>query len=341
MGFRSTRVAVACAAVTVTVVAAGVGVHASAATQREPEPSVPDPLAVARDAVTKSTFTGTVRVEWVDGTKRHSQEVKVADDDGLLVVGSQRRVMADGDEGLVRESDGWVALGADASTDSGPAATVNYRFTALADGVVAGHQTRVIEAVQLHGPLRERFYLDRDTGVLLRRQQIEHGRTVRTVEFVAISAVRPAATPPPTLPRAHDRASQVSPASLGRGWQAPRRVGAGFELVDAYRRKDGSLQLYYTDGLHGMSVFELHGRLNHDALPSGGHDATLDGHRVRVYDSAGARTFVWDTDRAVYACVTDAGPTAVEALLAKLPAHRGRGVVAGLTHFVLAPFSWE
>jgi sigma-E factor negative regulatory protein RseB len=332
-------------AVCVAVIAAGVGVatgvHAWAAQRVEPGPSPQDPLTTAREAVTKSTFTGIVRVQWFDGEHHHTQRVEVDDNNGLLVVGTSRGVMTDGETGLVRESDGWAALGADTTTQSGPAPTDNYRFSTLADEVVAGRSTRVVEAVQLHGTLRERFFLDRETGVLLRREQIESGRTVRTVEFVTISPLQAAAPPPPTHPRPRHRAVRVSTTKLGRGWDAPRALGNGFELVDAYRRSDGSLQLYYSDGLHGMSVFEQRGRLAHDAFPGGGHDATLSGHRVRVYDNAGGRTIVWDTGRAVYACVTDAPPGAVGTLLTKLPAHRGRGTVAGVMHFVLAPFSWE
>jgi sigma-E factor negative regulatory protein RseB len=317
------------------------GVRVRNAEGTEPGPSVQDPLATAREAVTKATFTGTVRVRWFDGKHQHTERVEVDDDNGLLVVGSSRSVITDGEEGLVHASDGWLALGADSSTQLGPLATANYRFSTLPDEVVAGRTTQVVEAVQLRGPLRERFFLDRATGVLLRREQIERGRTVHTVEFVTISGLAPAAKSPPTPPRAQHRVARVSTAELGRGRRPPRVVGNGFELVDAHRRPDGTLQLYYSDGLHGMSVFEQRGKLKHDALPEGGHDATLSGRRVRVYEGAAGRTFVWDTGNAVYACVTDAPLGAVGALLTKLPAHPTRGAMRSVMHFVLAPFSWE
>jgi hypothetical protein len=315
-------------------------VHAWAAPS-DPASSAPEPLAIAREALTKLTFTGTVLVSWFDGKRTHSQRVPVDDDNGLLVVGSARRVMTDGDEGVVREGDGWAALGADAAARSKPAPTQNYRFVSTPDDSVAGRNARVIEAVQLKGSLRERFSLDRDTGVLLRREQIEGGRSVRTVEFVSISGLRPATTPPPTLPDARHRASNVSTDNLDRRWHVPRDIGEGFELVDAHRHSDGALQLYYSDGLHGLSLFEKRGRLDHDALPGSGRDTTVNGHSVRVYDNAAGRTLVWDTSTSVYACVTDAPPGAVPTLLQKFPAHRGRGALTGLMHFVLAPFSWE
>jgi hypothetical protein len=330
----------ACVAVVVTSVGIVAGIHAWAA-PRGPVPPLENPLASARDAMARSTFTGTVRVEWFDGHRDHAESVKVDDNNGLLVVGASRQVMGDGEEGLVREADGWIALGADGSTLAGPPPGKNYRLSMLPDQVVAGRTTYVVEAVRLQGSLTERFFLDQATGLLLRREQIERGRTIRTVEFVAISDLRAAGTSRPTRPQPQHRASPVSTTNLSRTWDVPRSLANGFELVDAYRRPDGSLQLYYSDGLLGMSVFEQHGTLIHDAMPSGGHDATVSGRRVRVYDAAGGRTIVWDTGKAVYACVTDAPPSAVGSLLTKLPAHRGRGALAGAMHFVLAPFSWE
>lgn len=330
-----------CVAVVVGSVGFGAAVHGWALPRDEPaSPSVPDPLTMARDAVTRSSFTGTVRVQWLDGTHRRTQDVRVDDDNGLLVIGAARAVMSDADEGLVHESDGWVAMGTDPATDSGPAATANYRFSSLGDATVAGRTATVVEAVRLRGGLRERFYLDVATNVLLKREQIERGRTVRTIEFVSVTSLEHADAPPPATPQPTRRVSPVATSKLS-GRDAPRALGNGYELVDAYRRPDGSLQLYYSDGLHGMSVFEERGRLRHDAFPSGGRDATIDGHSVRVYDGAAGRTIVWDTGHGVYASVTDAPSSAVAPLLAKFPAHRNRSGLAGLVHFVLAPFSWE
>ncbi len=332
-------------AICVAVVVAGVGVgavvHGWALSRGDPAaPSVPDPLTTARAAVTKSTFEGTVRVEWLDGGRPRTEDVHVDDDNGLLVVGDSRAVMSDGEEGLVRESDGWIALAGDAATASTPVATSNYRFSTLGNTTVLGRPARVVEAVGLRGGLRERFYLDVDTDVLLKREQIDRGRTVRSVGFVSITRLEHAEAAQPAAPQPRERMSPLVTTEL-TGREAPRVLGNGYELADAYRRPDGSLQLYYSDGLHGMSVFEQRGRLRHDAFPVGGRDTTINGHAVRVYAGPAGRTIVWDTGRAVYACVTDAPLSAAGALLAKFPAHRSRSGLVGLMHFVLAPFSWE
>ena len=113
-------------AVVVVVVLVGAGIHAWAATPVDSGSAATDPLAVARGAVTKLTFTGTVLVQWFDGKKQHARRVQVDDDNGLLVVGASRRVMTDGEEGVVRESNGWVALGADPASREQPAPTDLY-----------------------------------------------------------------------------------------------------------------------------------------------------------------------------------------------------------------------
>ncbi len=121
---------------------------------------------------------------------------------------------------------------------------------------------------------------------------------------------------------------------------APKRVGNGFVLSGVYSQPDGSVQLYYSDGLLGLSVFEREGELDWGALPAGGRTTELDGRRSRVYTTAAGTAVVWGDDDVTYTCVTDAPLDEVAAVAADLVTRRTRGVLEDVGRFVTAPFSW-
>jgi hypothetical protein len=301
-------------------------------------------IAAARGAVTKYAFSGVVAIEWVAAGTTHRERVPVTEEGGLLVLGSSRRAMGTDSESLVHEANGWFGLSADGAPEAAPDPFDNYDISVAPGDAVAGRATTMVTAVShADHAVQERLSFDNDTGILLQRVQLDGTRTERSVGFVEISRPVPATatTPPPTPPSTTHRATPLPPKHLGKGWDAPHSLGDGFQLLDAYRRSDGSMQLYYSDGLVGMSVFEEKGTLDTDALPHGGRTATVAGRRARVYETAGGRTVVWGTDKIVYTCVTDASARTMDALLGKLPAERSHGIVARVTHFVLGPFSWN
>jgi hypothetical protein len=53
-------------------------------------------------------------------------------------------------------------------------------------------------------------------------------------------------------------------------YRAPMVLAGGYRLVQAFPFRDG-LQLLYQRGPYSLSVFELEGALDHDALPADGH----------------------------------------------------------------------
>jgi hypothetical protein len=66
--------------------------------------------------------------------------------------------------------------------------------------------------------------------------------------------------------------SAASPMAVDRlraPYRAPVHLDEEWDLVEAYRRAD-QLQLLYRRGIHRLSVFELEGTLDRDALPDDG-----------------------------------------------------------------------
>jgi hypothetical protein len=293
-------------------------------------------IEAARSAVTSYAFTGVVTVEWLAGGTVHRQRVPVRDEGGVLVLGSSQRVMDTGSESLVHEAEGWLGSSADEAPDAAPRPADHYELS-----VSRGTTTVVTAVSRADRAVQERLYFDDATGLLLRREELDGTRTERAVGFVEISDPTAKGAPTNAPPRDARTATRVSTKKIARGWDVPRALRDGFELVDVYRRPGGGLQLYYSDGLVGMSVFEEKGSLETDALPRGGYTTKVGGRETRVYETAGGRTVVWGADDIVYACVTDAPARTLDALASTLPSHRGNGIVARVTHFVLGPFSWE
>ena len=337
-------VLVAAAAITAMVVASVAAVKAWAAGPGPGAGRGEQLVDAAERAVREYAFSGVVAVEWYESGRKKTERVPVHDDDGMLQLGTTTRVMTDGERTLVRESDGWTVLwGGHVATGQRPSPEAKYDLNVTGRVLVAGREATVVEAREERtGALRERLYFDDATNLMLRREQIgSGGRVDRAVGFVTLTApttiaTRRAASPHPT------HVAQPKPVTeVGSAYRAPRTVGRGYHLVDAYEQPGGGVQLYYSDGLFTMSVFEQRGPLDESALPRGGRDETIGGRRVRVYETPGVDTIVWGANDVAYSCVTDAPRPDLVAALDALPAARGRGALGSLAHFVLAPFSWD
>jgi negative regulator of sigma E activity len=181
--------------------------------------------------------------------------------------------------------------------------------------------------------------------MLLRRDQLDaNGRLVRRFAFLKLT------TPPPGEPAANDKLPKASPksrddapdplADLPDHFRAPKRIGQGFVLSDAYSQPDGSVQLYYSDGLLGLSVFERAGELAWDELPAGGRTVELGGTRTKVYATSAGLAVVWGKDGLTYTCVTDASLDEIRAIAADIARSDDSDALDDISRFVTAPFSW-
>lgn len=214
----------------------------------------------------------------------------------------------------------------------------SYRLVLGPDAVVAGRTAQLVVAQRPDGVVAARFWIDRGTGLLLRRDLLGgDGSVVRRAEFVqlamgaAVSGHLPAMLPSPGG-RALDDGDLDD--WRGRGWPCPHVLG-GLSLFDARtvpdsgaaRLADTVLHLSYSDGLSTVSVFVQQGRLPASLLTSA-KTATVGGHIVRVLGGS-PRQLVWESGGYVVTVVADA------------PADVVAGVVAGLPHLPQTVTGWS
>ena len=205
---------------------------------------------------------------------------------------------------------------------------------------MAGRPTTLIEAGR-DGRVAERFAVDDATGLLLRREQLDaRGRVERAVGFVELSDPTPTvATAKLNAPRSEGSAPKVVTKSPPE-YVAPLRIGRGFALTGRYLDTDGTVQLFYSDGIYAASLFEQVGELDRHDLPDDATSSDLVGHRLTTYATPSATVVVWADDDRVYTLVSDAPMRDLEAILEDLPAPAQADAASEMAQFVLDPFRW-
>ena len=268
MGWLARRLAVTCSSIMVAAVflaaAPGVGAGDSGAATTL--------LDRSRHAASGNQFHGTMVVQWREAGRLQARHVAVWVTDGVLHMG-ENRVVSAGSRRLLKTSSGWRLLWSGSSKEATPDPTRKYRFRVLDKTSVAGRAATPVAIVRAgERAVRERLFFDQASGLLLRRDQFdEKGRLIRRVAFTEISAPQPATrTDARDLPNASHKAANRGPWALRRvpdDLSAPKRIGDGFVLLGVYGQPGGSTQLYYSDGLVGLSVFEKAGDLAWDRAP--------------------------------------------------------------------------
>jgi hypothetical protein len=301
-------------------------------------------LEHSSDAATDHDFAGTVEVEWQDGGRRREQIVAVEVKDGVLHLGKDRLLGA-GNRRMLKTDSGWELLWSAPARSRGPDAAAKYGLT-LGRRVSVAARPATVVVIRRRGSddVRERLYFDDATGMLLRRDQLDtRGRLTRSFAFVKLSAPTPASRrEPDELPKVARSRREVADALKSAPDQltAPRHIGRGFVLAGVYAQPDGAVQVYYADGLLGLSVFEREGDLDWDALPAGGRSVRLNGTRARVYSTAAGSAAVWTADGITYTCVTDAPDDELAAIVDGMDAADEPGVMEDMGRFITRPFSW-
>jgi hypothetical protein len=200
-----------------------------------------------------------------------------------------------------------VAPGSPATYGPEPPLANKYRVTTTNGSPVAGRQTTLVDIRTADGSSEERLFVDQGTGLMLRREQQEDGKTVRVVSFdsIQIGPVAGLRTPPvgrDELPR------QIPPTELPAPYRAPPTLATGYQRVGVLRRQ-GVVQVVYSDGLHSVSVFEQTGELDVGRLPHPGEMVAIGSAQALHYSWPGGHVVTWQSGAATYTVVSD-GPEA-------------------------------
>ncbi len=191
-----------------------------------------------------------------------------------------------------------------------------HRLQVAAVTTCAGRAALLVEARDAGGRPAGRFWLDRDTRLLLRREVYDAaGAPVRSAAFVEVRVGGPAS--PRQLERAAERPLEhAGPQHADAGAAGPVELGR-YALYDAHR-EGGLLHLAYSDGLTALSLFRQPGRAEE---PGAGWvvrhvaDAT-----VQVQQGTPSR-WVWQGGGEVFVLLSDAPETDLLAAVRALP-HR-------------------
>ncbi len=210
----------------------------------------------------------------------------------------------------------------------------------LSVGNVVPYEGRLASVVEARragsGDLAGCFWVDRATGLVLRREVYDtDGRLVRSSGFASLTvqpagAAAPVLTPtPPMVPvasytelsAAGDRVDEPGLLALqGEGWPIRSSLPGNLDLFDARLRTSSGapvLQLAYSDGLSTMSLFVQPGRLGTSGMP-GFSNHLWGSHPVWVQTGSPMRV-VWSGGGRVWTLVSDSAPEAVTAAVATLP----------------------
>ncbi|MDA2808417.1 sigma-E factor regulatory protein RseB domain-containing protein [Nocardiopsis suaedae] len=212
----------------------------------------------------------------------------------------------------------------------------NYKVTGAGDGEVAGRPVRIVEAVRADGSAAGRFWLDRGSGLPLRKESVDaEGRPVHTVEFTTIG--EPAGEDARAEPSASEADAWGRPLGAGElrrlredGWRLPERITWNMSLVEARSAQSPTgrvVHLGYSDGLSVVSVFVQEGRLDAGSLEGADGVRAVQDRGGTVYvGETGRQLRMWESDEHVYTILADAPDDSVASAAAALPSPDAPGV---------------
>jgi sigma-E factor negative regulatory protein RseB len=289
----------------------------------------------AREQMASQTFDGVVVVEWNAGDGLRREEVRVRQHEGRVEVVSEDRTLAGDATKVMLDGQAWTTLGlapgARAELTEG-----KYRIEEQPGPEIAGMATTRYAAAR-GGTVVERVYVEDASGLVLRREVLApDGSVARAVSFMRVEPrADEAPTPTTTTPKAGPRRVD----DLDGPYRDPSSAGDGYRLLGRWKHSDELAQLYYTDGVLSVSVFEQPGRLEWKRLPRGGEAVEFDGRRAQRYALPGGEAWVFERGGVVYTCVGDA-PAAEIAALADDVSRPDESRVERLARMVVDPFRW-
>ena len=299
-----------------------------------------DPAALlrkAREASATVNVAGTVEVRWVDGDEVFVERVGARSRGDAYVVGRGDHLAVGRGGARYTADDGVATRWGSGDEVQVPSPSAAWDLQLDDPARVVGRAALVVTASDPAGRVRARFFVDRATHLLLRRDVFDRsGDLARSVRFVRLSTGDAA----PAVPQLPDARSDVAATNdIPDGFAAPERLGK-FRLLGRYQHPDGTVQLFYGDGLFSLSVFEQDGLVDWGAMPDGGTRGSVEGNRARTYSTSAGTIVVWGEQGLVITGVSDAPADTVQGVLPAL-ASDDRSTVDEVVDFVFGPFGWE
>jgi sigma-E factor negative regulatory protein RseB len=293
-------------------------------------------VADARESMDTRPFEGTIEITWRDvADEEHTAEIDVRHARGVLEVEAERTLIATDAERVLGTGDAWSTLARDTAGANLEMANGKYDVTQAAGPEIAGRPTTMYEASH-DGVTVERVYIDDSSGIALRRETLEeNGDIARSVAFTEIELGAPASTPSTVQASAAPDAID----QLDLPFHDPDEVGNGFRLAGEWQRPGDVVQLYYSDGLLSVSVFQQEGRLETSSLPAGGWAMSFDGHDGYVYEIPVGEVLVFERGGVVYTCIGDAPLDEITAIALDVSAP-SQSRFERMADLVVSPFGW-
>lgn len=185
------------------------------------------------------------------------------------------------------------------------------------------------------GVLRERLWLDDESGLLLRRESYDGDTLLRLFAYLSLHLETPVGHTPtlnrgftPGPPRLAPRSGPVEDVAAHRlatlreaGFHAPERLPDGYVADGIFPGAENRqpLQLIYDDGLYTVSLFQQRGPIDWEALPPGGQSVEALGDRAVEWPGAVPRRLVWEAEGIAYTLVGDVPQDEFLAIAEALP----------------------
>jgi hypothetical protein len=196
-----------------------------------------------------------------------------------------------------------------------------FELTGATDGSLLGRRATVIDARDAQGELGARWWVDAETGLLLRQEVYDGSRLQVAAGFTRLQLgsipTRDHGSAQLALTQTTSTMLLSTATSLvGNGWSClPELTGLTMiRLRSDSASSPGMLHVVYSDGLRTVSLFERRGELT--TAPSG----TRWDPALHAYVSTGfPATASWQSGSTVFTVVTDGTPELVASAVTSLP----------------------
>lgn len=302
-------------------------------------------LVRAAQAARTIPFTAeALSITWVDGDSRVATSTVYHSARGNLVLqpgeGMTVRLGEDG-EGLIDHERGWLlALPASNPPELDEALAMleaKYEVRVAPPEHIMDRRCTLLEMRRrADSSLRERLWIDQETGLLLRRETYDDGQDpIRLAAYLALDLGAPAGDAPEAIVRLRSvapaelrqqHAVEVDPTGLEAlreaGWTLPEELPGGYQPTGAWVLSSGEgqpLQVTYGDGLYTVSIFQQAGSLDLASLPPGAEP--YHGLEWSAWHWPGAvpATLVWEAAGRTFSLVGDAPADEFGAIARMLP----------------------